>query len=73
MILLKSNAWLNSFTWKNSLDKKNLNIRSIPANFEDLVKPFDEMNFPFVGRVFTKNPTIDLYFLKDNDNLLRTI
>ena len=65
MILLKSSGELNCYIQTSSLDgEKNLKKRTIPLNFEEYVKPFDEKDFQWVGRVVTEHPTIDLYSFK---------
>ena len=65
MILLKSSGGLNAYIQTSSLDgEKNLKKRSIPANFDEFVKPLDEKDFHLVGKVVTEHPTIDLYSFK---------
>ena len=65
MILLKSSGGLNAYIQTSSLDgEKNLKKRSIPANFDEFIKPLDEKDFHLVGKVVTEHPTIDLYSFK---------
>lgn len=65
LILLKSSGGLHGFIQTSSLDgEKNLKKRSIPANFEEFVKPLDEKDFHLVGKIVAEPPTIDLYNFK---------
>lgn len=65
LILLKSSGGLHAFIQTSSLDgEKNLKKRTIPANFEEFVKPLDEKDFHLVGKIVAEPPTIDLYNFK---------
>lgn len=62
LVLLKSSGGLNAFIQTSSLDgEKNLKKRTIPVNFEEYVKPPEEIDFPLVGKLVTEPPSADLY------------
>jgi magnesium-transporting ATPase (P-type) len=51
LVLLKSSLGQNAFIQTSSLDgEKNLKKRTIPVNFDEYVKPREEMDFHLVGK-----------------------
>jgi magnesium-transporting ATPase (P-type) len=62
IVLLKSSNGANAFIQTSSLDgEKNYKKRTIPTNFDEYVKPFEEQDFHLVGRCVVESPTVDLY------------
>jgi len=62
MVLLKSSNGLNAFIQTSSLDgEKNYKKRTLPKNFEEYARPFEDKNFDLVGRLVVESPTLNLY------------